>query len=275
MAENVVLRIVGYEEPDYKPSPNAVSRWRDTLKLRRTDICEKLAMVFNIEVAEGQDPCQALANVSPEKFMEVIGSVAPARWAERFGITEQDPRYNMVLKMTAKLARASTYWGKRISEAFTTYFVDRVDSSADKWAERVITIRFVGDPPYTRLGIAPLIAYYLTGMSVPDRLLPPHAEVQGQAGYYINPVVAEYVRPTIIAKIVRHGVYARYALDAGLDNLAQAFLQSLANDLNTLFQHIAAEGYTITFEAGIDSPDWAGMKVVRFAVTVTQAATGG
>jgi len=270
MAEQTVLHVRAYEEL-YTVSDAAKSDWQKSLTEAKTKICQGIAQAFGVEVAEGQDPCAAIANIPRERFVEKLAEPAVAGWRDFFGVAPGTKAYNASIKMYAKLSAAAPFYGARLSEAMTTYFVDRVTKSVDKWAERMVTIRFVGDPPHTPYGPAPFIAAALTNMRVPRDYRPPHAVVQGQFGDYIAPEFKEYVRPLIIAAQVQAGVIARYLLTAGLNDVAAQYLRDFANRFGALLARLAAEGYSITYTAGFEDVEWAPTPMIYFDVTVTRS----
>lgn len=229
-----MLRIEAWEMLEAQPTSNAVERWTYSLQNEANMILRKLCLALGGDVNVCEDPAQAadyLRNVPADKFVEVIASRAYSGWSNFFGIAPgSDPRGRAALKMLVKLARKSKVWGQNVANAFTGYFSDRVASKADNYRENVVyTIRLVGDPPLVPLGMAPTVALALTG--VQPQPIPDYFAISGEPITYFDDAIAPFVRPAIVGVIVQTGVLARYAKDAGLDDLANTFLQTMATAL--------------------------------------------
>ena len=272
-APSPVYSLKVYEEL-YAVDEVAKSKWQERLAGAKTNICIGIARAFGVDIPEGVDPCDAVKNIPADQFIAKLATPASQGWVNFFGAENERVRLASA-KMRAKLATAAPLYAQRVSDALKNYFVDRVANSVDKWVQRMITIRFVGDPPHTPYGPAPYLALRITGETKAANYRPPHAQESGEVRNYLTDWARMYIRPAIIATLVQYGVLAKYFMLAGLEDDANAILQQLSNIMNDVLGRNAAEGYTIQFAAGFENVNWSNEPMVYFSVTVTPASTGG
>ena len=262
--------IVVWEMVEARPTSNAVRRWERNLAAERDTIVIKLAKAFGCEDCNDfNSALEYIKTVPQEKFVEVLAKRAYAGWTKFFDVQPGDtPLGRAALKLMVKLARKHRVWGENTANAFANYFTDRVAAKVDNYRENVVyTIRLVGDPPEVPLGPAPALALALTGVEpVP---VPGYYSVE--AVDYFEPAIAPFVRPAIVATVVQLGVMARYAKDAGLDTVAQQFLDSLAMALKKLSALRKPDYQELAVEAAFASHPQTGEPAIRIKATVQRA----
>jgi len=274
VTQQVLYSLKVYEEP-YAVSEQAREDWRERLAGAKTKICRGIAQAFGVQVAEGQDPCAAIAAIPQDQFIRKLAEPAVSGWRDFFGVQEGTRAYLASVKMQAKLATAAPLYGERLSNAMLQYFADRVSQSVDKWVARMVTIRFVGDPPHTSYGPAPYLALRITGEHKAASYRPPHAQESGTVDNYLTAWARMYARPAIIATLVQYSVFARYLLDAGLEEQAGAVLEQLATVMNDVLTRLKRDDVNIQFAAGYEQVDFMETPAIYYIVTVTPAAQGG
>lgn len=270
--------LTGYELP-ISMSETARDRWSQSLTAERDRIIIELAKALGHTPTDVNDALNYLKNVDPQQFQNVIATPASKGWARFFGVQpgSGSPAEIAALKLQVKLAGAASKWGRRIGEAFDPqqgYFDARVAAARDIFGENAIAVRFTGDPPNHPLGVAPWVALMLTGSYVPAQYVPPEFTVNGEVFPAYSHVVAPFIRPAIIAAIVQYGVYARYAYNAGLDDVGNSLLATMQSTLDAFTALKAPNVDTITWLVDKYSHPSLG-EVIRIQVTVQEVATAG
>ena len=272
------LVVEGYELTNISTPDITADRWSASLQAERDRIIISLARALGYQGSDVTEALNYLKNVDPDKFKTTIAGPASAGWAAFFGVEPNtgDKKAMASLKMQIKLAKAYKKWGERLSGAFdpqSGYWSDRVNSAKDYFSENLLSLRFVGDPPSTPIGIAPLVALYLTGGYVRSDLIPSVFTVNGQPMYAYKPEIANFIRPMIVAMIVQYGILARYALDAGLDDVANNLLATLKTALDDLTALKADNIQSITWAIDVVNHETLG-QAIHIKVEVTEAAGG-
>ena len=212
--------------------------WEQTLKAERARILSGLLNKIPSE-AEYQDK---LADQSSDRYADFLTTVG-AEW----DATEIE------LKQRVKLARKYTAWDDGVDTAFAEggTFETNVTSKKGKLEASRYVLGLVGNKSQDRWRCASLVALALGGDTRILRYITSPDTFTGDLEPAIEAGLVKFIRPMVVAMIVKYGVLAKYADEAGLTTERDAFVTSLNTALDLIEGHVIV-GDTLTITASWD-----------------------
>lgn len=216
----------------------------------RTLIAEKASILsgLNVKIPDEASYETRLAAVSSARYDDFLATVG-AGWDAA----------SIKLKQKVKLARKYADWATGIASVFnpsTGTFGASVTAKKGKLEALRYTIGLVGMKSQDKWRIAALTSLALAGDTRIETYIGSPDTLSGSLVPAIKVGWERFVKPLIVAQIVKYGVLAKYADEIGDSTTRNALILEMKNNLDDIMDAFKVTASTVTFtqswDGGVD-----------------------